>query len=312
MSSRAARLRLEAALWGTVVVWGANFPIFKFALRSIPPLTANVVRFAVALATLALLYGLRTPQAWAVLRQNLRRHALPLFGLSLLGYVLYQLGFVLGISRTSAGSAALIMASSPLWTALLARFTGLEHFSRGQWLGLLVSLSGTAAVVLGTAHPAAGSADTLAGNLIVLGASLVWAMYTTFSRPLLSRVDATTVTLVEIAMAYPFLIAVAYPGFSGAAVAHLSPLAVAALVYSGGLSIGLTIVVWNSAVRQVGPASTATYSNFVPLFAAGFGFLILGEPITTWQVVGGAVLVAGLVILRRARRLPARPATATL
>ena len=313
LSESRHRLRLEAALWGTILVWGANFPIFKFALRSLPPLQANVVRFAVALSVLVAFYWLTTTDAWPALRTNLRRYGWHLFGLSLLGYVLYQLGFVIGIHRTSASSAALIMASSPLWTALLARMTGIERFSGGQWSGLIVSLCGTALVVLGTARPsAAPSADTLVGNLIILGAAVLWAMYTTFSKPLLSRVGATTVTLVEIVMAYPFLIAAALFEPAGSGLAPVTPLVWLALIYSGGLSTGLTIVVWNSAVRQVGPASTATYSNFVPLFAAVFSLLLLDEPITIWQIGGGIVLITGLFILRRSKRVPVRPATAAI
>lgn len=295
------RFQLEAALLGTVLIWGANFPIFKYALASLHPHAANAFRFAVAILILGVFYRLRTTNAWAALRRAVQDHGRTLFGLSLLGYVFYQLCFVEGIARTSAASASLLMTTAPLWTAIASRILGVERLNARAWGGLLLSLAGTLIVVLG-ATSAAVRIDSLAGNALMLGAAVLWGLYTPFSKPLLAHVEPTAVTLIEIVMAFPIQLLIATPFLAETAWQDVSPPVIGALIYSGGLSIGLTIVVWNSAVRKVGPASTAAYNYLVPFFAAMFGFFLLGEPITGWQIVGGLVIIAGLVVMRRAKR----------
>lgn len=301
------RFRLEAALLGTVLIWGANFSIFKVALRHMHPHAANALRFVVAIIVLLVAYRLLSQGSLQALWKLTRQHGLRLIGLSLLGYGLYQLCFVVGISRTSAGSAALIMASAPLWTALTAWLSGVEQLGRMAWVGLLVSLVGTMLVVLSSTH-AAVQVDTLPGNLLMLAAAVLWGMYTTFSKPLLKHMEPTALVCIESLMAYPFLLLLGLPYLATTAWGTVTAIDILALVYSGALSVGLTIVAWNSAVREVGPAATAVYSNLVPFVAALFGLLLLREPITVWQVIGGGIIISGLVTMRRARRVVVPPA----
>jgi drug/metabolite transporter (DMT)-like permease len=150
----------DASLLVVVLIWGANFPILKVALEAMPIHVLNVFRFIVSAGVLGGMYawsrrGISAGAPAGGFFAPFRRHAGRLVVLAVIGYVLYQVCFVVGVNNTTAGSAALIMTSAPMWTAVIGRITGTEHLGRFAWLGLTVSMFGTALVV------AAGS-DTVA------------------------------------------------------------------------------------------------------------------------------------------------------
>jgi len=80
---------------------------------------------------------------------------------------------------------------------------------------------------------------------------------------------------------------------------QISALALGGVLYNGLLSVGVSYIIWNYGLRQVGAVRTATYQNLVPVLGLILGFLILGEQLTLVQYAGSAVVIAGIVIARR-------------
>lgn len=295
--------RLEAALLFVVAIWGANFVVVKAVLPLMHPHALNLIRFAFSTAVLGGLYVAEQRRRGQPLLEPLRRHFWAILALGLLGYVFYQLCFILGLDRTTAGNAALIMASAPVWTAIVARLFGYEVLSLRAWVGLMVALLGTVLVIVGGPQEVDLGGSTLAGNLIILGAAVFWGAYTAFNKPLLASVSPTGLAFLGLLFGYPILIALGLPHLDAVAWERVTGWTWLALVYSGGLSTGWSIVLWNWAVQQVGPSSTAVYGNLVPFVAVFTGALFLHEPVTLLQVGGGGVLLAGMLLLRRARHL---------
>ena len=119
--------RPDLALLITVLIWGLNFPIIKVALGPMPPFVVNALRFSVSAAVLGALYAVKARGRAGGFWEPMRAHGRTIIGLGLLGYVTYQLLFIVGVDMTSAGSASLIVSSSPVWTAVIARLLGVEH-----------------------------------------------------------------------------------------------------------------------------------------------------------------------------------------
>lgn len=292
----------DVALLFAVLVWGVNFAVLKAVLDVMPPHALNVLRFMVSLVVLGGLYVVFQRRAGAPLAAPLRRFAGPLFGLGLLGFFVYQVSFIIGVDHTTAGNAALIMASAPIWTALIGHVAGSEYLSTGAWLGLLLSLAGAAVIVVGGAEVLDLSDDTLVGNLLMVAAAACWGAYTAFSKPLSRHVSPTAISFFGLAFALPLLLGVGLPAMDEVAWERTGVLVWAALVFSGGLSTGLAVVIWNAAVRQVGAAQTAIYGNLVPVVGLASGVILLGESVRWAQLAGGALIVGGVVLMRRARR----------
>ena len=292
--------RPDLALLITVLIWGLNFPIIKVALGPMPPFVVNALRFSVSAVVLGVLYATklrgRSDGFWA----PMRAHGRTIIGLGLLGYVAYQFLFIVGVDATSAGSASLIVSSSPVWTAVFARLLGFEHLPLGAWGGLVLSLAGTALVVLAGAGAGAGALteDTLLGNGLLLVGALAWAGYTVLSRPILATdVSATGLAFFGILVALPFLWSLGVTEWGEVVWADVDGWVWAALLFSGGLSTGLAYALWNAGVRGVGPSQAAIYNNLVPVVALASGALLLGERVTLYQLLGGALIIGGLMLI---------------
>lgn len=300
-ASRSARS--DAALLVTVLIWGMNFPIIKVALGPMPPFVVNALRFIVSAVVLGGVHAWQARGRPGAFWAPVREHGRTILWLGLLGYVGYQFLFIIGVDATSAGSAALIIASAPVWTAVFARTLGFEHLPLGAWGGLALSLAGTALVVFAGAGATDFSQDSLFGNVLMLTAALAWAGYTVLSRPVLATdVSATGLAFFGIVAALPFLWGLGLTATDEIVWAEVDAKVWAALLYSGGLSTGIAYALWNVGVRLVGPSQAAIYSNLVPVVALVSGSMLLGETITPFQLLGGALILSGLWLMRRARR----------
>ena len=122
--------KTDALLLLMALIWGVNFSIVKFATEVITPLAFTGLRVmlaAVVLITFALARGGKFPT---------RREILTLMALGMLGNGLYQIFFVEGLARTKVGNAALIVAATPAFIAIISRVGGIERVSRRVHAGI--------------------------------------------------------------------------------------------------------------------------------------------------------------------------------
>lgn len=291
--------RYELALLATVIVWGVNVPVLKMALGEIAPAHANAFRFTLGALALGTAGWVERRRLGLTLVGAVRGHMGTLALLGLFGYFVYQEAFIYGIAHTSAASVALLTATSPLWTAVIGHASGIDRIRASALPGMAVALAGAFVVALGRKG---SGLDSMEGNLTVLASAALWAGFTVRQTRLAGIVPPATGAFVSLSFALVGLYGVALATPAHGTLATLSPAALAALVYSGLLSVGLTFAVWNAAVAHVGPTTTASFGYLTPLFAASAAFVLLGEPITAWHVAGGVLLIGGLVWMRRARR----------
>lgn len=292
-----APVHTEFGLLLMVGIWAVNFSVVKLALGEIPPLAFNALRFP--LASLAV---------WLVLRLRgriplpRREDARAVLALGVLGNVVYQLLFIFGIDRTRAGNAALLLAGTPILTALLSAALGHERVGLRVWAGVLATVAGMALVVAGGPGGVGLGLETLAGDLTMVGASVAWSMYTVGARRLIERYGSVPVTAWTLWIGTAGLILLGIRDLAALDVATVSPATWAAVAYAGVLGIGLAYLLWYRGVRYIGNTRTATYSNLTPVLALGVAWLWLGEVPGVWQAVGAAVIIGGVSLAQRARR----------
>lgn len=300
MRSRLLSLPPEAGLALVVLIWGFNFAVVKVPLEVMPPFVVNAIRFAISAVVLGAVHATASRAAGRSPLATFRVGVWPVVGLGVLGHAIYQVGFILGIDRTTAGGAALLIAMSPLVTAAAGHVLGLDRLGARGWIGALVSLAGVVLVVLGRPGEVGGD---LSGVLLLLGSAVAWGLATALSRPLLNR-GATPVGLAfwGVMTALPVLTALALPELARTPWDQVDGWDWLALVYSGVLSTGLAYWIWNVSVLAVGPSRTAVFSNLVPFVGVAAGAVLLGEPIVGLQLLGGALIVAGVLVVRLAPR----------
>ena len=173
---------VEASLFLVALIWALNFSVVKYSLAEIDPLSFNGLRFIFAAAII-----------WAVLfyRRQLftipKKDWLPLLGMGLLGNIIYQGLFIIGIDYTYAANAAVMLGTIPIWVALISHFFNLEQMNIFKTFGVIAAFSGIVFIVSGGQDPFSLSSNTFFGDLIIIAAAVVWGGYTILSKSFLTR-----------------------------------------------------------------------------------------------------------------------------
>jgi drug/metabolite transporter (DMT)-like permease len=237
---------------------------------------------------------------------ELRWRKVVAFGIMVSG--IYQMMFLLGISRTTSGNTALIICTIPLWTALLARtFIG-ERLNLAAWIGLLIGLSGT--IVVALQNDDVGGADTsLTGNLCVLASAITWSACTVYSRPMLTQISPMQLSACAAVIALPIHWLAAGPWYAESVESLRTPTVWAVVAYSGILSSGLALPMWNFGVRHAGAAHASVVQNLIPVIAIVAAWQCRNETPTGPQIAGGALILSGLVVMRATREKTAKPSS---
>lgn len=288
----------DVGLLVLTLVWGMNFAVVKGALVVIPPMAFNALRFPLAALTVYLVLRFRGP---LVLPE--RRDWLRILVLGLAGNGIYQLLFIQGLDRTTAGNTALLLATVPVWAALLAAVTREGTLDRWVAGGIVATLGGMLLVVLGGPAELSLGGETLVGDLMAVGAAVLWASYTVGSRGLILRYGSVAVTAWTLWSGTVMLILLGIPELMTLPWAEVPLLAGwGAVVFAGVLALGLSYLLWYRGVHRLGSARTATYANLVPVVALLTAWIVLGEIPTAVQIVGAGIILAGIVLARLGSR----------
>lgn len=285
-----------------ITIWGINFTAVKVALASMEPLAFNAVRFSLATAVTftVLAWQARATGQPELLRRPRRHDLLTIALISFMGNSVYQVLFAHGMLRTSPGNASLIMASAPIWVAILGFILRIERINRLMFAGIALSFAGIVLLVTGGGNVAINSANIL-GDVMILGCAVLWAVYTVASKPLLTRLSPLGMTAWSMLAGTAPLILFAIPDLRRQDWGAVEPIAWAALFYSAVLSVAVGYVIWYASVQRVGNARTAVYSNLTPVVAILFAWVTLGTALAPIQLLGGAIVLVGLVVTRRGR-----------
>lgn len=291
--------RIHLVLLLMVVIWGVNFPVAKAALEELSPLAFNALRFPLAALTLYAALRMRGRVPLPEPRDRSR-----IIVLGILGNAFYQQFFIFGLDNTRAGTASVLLAATPIITALLSALAGHERVNRRMWAGLIATLTGIAMVVVAGGDHATGESSLL-GDALMVGASLSWAVYTVGSRDLITRYGPLPFTAWTLWVGTLILCVVGAPAVFRTDLAAVSTAAWLGVVYAGALSIGVAYLIWYNGVRMLGNTSTAVFSNLVPVVALLAAWVALGEVPATGQVGGAIVVIAGVRLAQaRAVRPP--------
>jgi drug/metabolite transporter (DMT)-like permease len=275
------------------VIWGSNFTAIKFSMGdNLLPLSFNGLRFVLA-SILMVIIALASGHTMKVTRGDGWR----LFGLGLLANTLYQSLFILGMEHTRAGNAALILSTTPLFTAVISRIRRQEYFTARGVVGLLLAFAGIVLIILsGRSEVSVG--ETVVGDCLLVGSTVCWSLYTVGSKPFIHVYGSTKATAFMMVTGTPLLLLVCAPSLLRQDWSRVRPIAWAGLIYSAVFAIALAYIIWNHGVRKIGSTRTAIYSNITPVVALLVAWVALGEAPTPGQIVGAVIIFAGIYLVR--------------
>ena len=256
---------------------------------------------AVTLITFRMMFALPVFAAVALWQM---RHAPPLsvadrwrlVGLGLIGYYLSSFLDFLGLQYITAGLERLILFLTPSFVLLIAATFLNKRVSRVEWLALATSYLGIVLVFLHDLK--AGGSNVALGALFVLGAAASYALYLIFSGELVKRIGSTR--LVAYAMCVSSAACIAQFFVLRPATMLIQPapvywLSLVNAIFCTIMPVFLTMM----AVVRIG-APTASQAGMIgPVSTLFLAALVLGEPITGWQLVGTALVLTGIYLLSK-------------
>jgi drug/metabolite transporter (DMT)-like permease len=287
-----AELRANAGAAVAAVLYGASVVAVRVAVRDVPPFSLAVLRFGQGGL---LLVGALLVVAPGLLRTTWER--LRLFGLlGLVMFVLFPLTFNVGLRLTEASRGALMLATMPIWSALLGRIVG-ERLTRRQVVGVALSVLGIGLAFVEPQQALAGDGRSLVGDGLLLLTGLLGALYGLIAKPVLAVDNPATVTTYAM-LAGTLLL------FPGAVVEGLIPgvgrldgQLLGLVVFLGVLGGAVAFLLWTWALSRLAPTRVAVYVNLNPIVAALLGILLLSEQRSGLFLLGFAAVVGGVLLV---------------
>jgi drug/metabolite transporter (DMT)-like permease len=277
-------------------IWGGTFVAGKIVVASLTPLMGSFARYVVACIALLV--------AAVVLEGGLprltARQWLATFVLGLFGVFAYNLFFMGALTRLPASRAALIIALNPAITIAMSAVVLGERLSARRWAGVALALFGVAVVVSRGDFGSFASGGIGAGELYMFAAVTSWAVYTIFGRKVLGGLSPLAATNYAALWGTVLLGVVAAPHFDTLHPSQFDLGLILPLLYLGVLGTALAFVWYYMSVKKVGASSTSIFNNLVPVFGVAISVLVLGEALLPSMLIGGAIAIAGVMMVSRA------------
>lgn len=278
-----------------VIVWGASFVATKVALQDLRPASVVWLRFSMGVIILGVAVALR--RQFALLKP---KDLVYLALLGFLGITFHQWLQSTALLTTQAGNTAWIVATTPIFMALIGWLALRERLLWLQIAGILIAALGVVLVVSNgnLAALASGSFGSL-GDLLVLISSLNWAVFSVLSRRGLRQLPAALMMFYVMLFGWLFTTVLFLAGGGPADLLGVGRDAWIGVIFLGVFCSGLAYIFWYDALQKLPVAQTGAFIYFEPLVTVVVAALVLAEPFLLSSALGGAAILAGVYLVNR-------------
>ncbi len=286
----AGRGRAVAAVVVMSVLFGASFPATKIALEGFTASQLIFLRFVLA----SLVFVGLSP--WTGLKGLGRRGAAQVLVLALFEPGAYFFLEAWGIQRTLASTAAVLIATIPVFVLVLEAVWLRVPVQAREVALILLSLGGIVLLV-GASGFGAAFGGSLSGNLLILGAAFAASVYTAMARRLVLAYSPLAVTRLQAFYAVAMYLPFAAWDWLRHGAPEPETKSVLALAYLGICCSFLAYVLLNYSLSRLKASTVAAFTNVIPVVATALAVLLLGEKLLAGQLLGGIVVVASVTLL---------------
>jgi drug/metabolite transporter (DMT)-like permease len=290
--SKATAIALASA---TAFIWGLSFLSIKTAVAVIPPMSLGLSRFIIGSLVLLLIFPMRGRVPRIAVKD------VPLMaGAGLMGVTVYFLGENNGVLLLSASEASIIVGTIPVLTMLSERIILRTRLGTAQYAGAGLSAIGVTLIVIESLRVS----PSPSGYLFMGIAAASWVAYSFLTRPLLAKYDSLDVTLWQSIFGavgfVPFVFTerIAWSGVSVVVIANV--------LYLGIFCSAIGYLFYVASLKTLGAGVSSVFINLIPVVSVSASFVVLGERLSTLQLVGGAIAVGGVYLASIAKPATAR------
>lgn len=279
-----------------VIVWGGTFIATKIALREASPATIVWMRFGMGTVLLGIVVAAR------------KQFALPEKGewlyflmLGFLGVTFHQWLQATGLQTAKATTTAWIVATTPVFIAILGWITLKERLNGLQILGIILAAFGVLLIVSkGNISALFTGEEGTFGDFLILISSINWAVYTILSRRELARHPAARMMFFVMLLGW-LLVNVWIFGFGPgiSEIATLTSSGWGAILILGIFGSGLAYIAFYDALQEIPASQLGAFFNVEPLVTTVLASFMINEAITAITLIGGAIIIVGIWLVNR-------------
>jgi drug/metabolite transporter (DMT)-like permease len=281
-----------------VFCWGLSFPLLKAALDEVEPITLAAVRYSIAVIPL-LLFMVASSGTRSLIRP-LKEDFLFFLCLGIVGITLPNLFQNYGMTMTQSHLSAIIQASGPIFTIILAVLILKEPLGRNKVAGTIIALSGTLLLVSGSGLDLFGT--TTFGNFLVLLSAISYAISSIMSKKILHKYDALCAATVSMLLGTIILIMLMIFESPAQKIPQITAEGWVIILILAILPGALALLVWYIVLKKTEVSRIILFIYLVPIFAAIISYFWLMEEILVSTVVFGSLIVFGVIIAQYERK----------
>jgi len=285
-----ANIRKKAILYTVLAgfLWGTSFPSIKIGLQYMTPFTFVFMRFLVA-SIIMFSFMLITKNT--IFNFNKKRL---IFLMGIINGVAYLLQYV-GMVHTLAFASSLFVNLSVVWVALLSPLALKERLERKKVVGVLLSLVGVVMMTTNLDFGSLGAVDFI-GNLLVISAGLLWAVFIIYNKPLVEKTTnlIQSMTWILIFTMIPLL---PIATFSMENVFTLSWDAWLAICYTAIVCWVLPYYFWLKGLKQISPVTSAIVLLTEIIVAVTISTIFIGEILTIISGIGAVIIILAILLV---------------
>ena len=274
--------------------FGANAVAIKISLAGLGVFTTAGLRFS--MASLAIIIWARiTGRSFNIKKGQIQQL------LIISGIFTVQLSlFYLGLSKSNASRATLLVNLQPFFTLFLAHyFIPGDQITKRKILGILMGFTGVAFVFL---EKKGVTSDFQIGDLMILVAAFIWACNAVYTKRIISAFKPFHIALYPMIFSSPIFF---LEGFlwDKSMVAYVDVKVLSALLYQGLITASFCFVAWVTLLQKYGAVALHSFIFIMPISGVLLGGLILGEPITAKIIIAMLLIVAGILVIHLKQKI---------
>lgn len=270
-------------------LWATNNIVGRVLSNYMDPFSITVFRWVLAVFFYPLVFGFN------VVYRSLKYVGLRSLILGLIGFMAFNFVLYWALSVTAASLVGFAYGFTPIIIIVLSFVIEFFKPSKFQVAGGLLSVFGVSLLFYWRGLRLGSSSDIL-GLIGGIVAGVLWALYTVLQNKFYLKSDRAALTYSSLILSIPFMLVFSYPRFLSFNLFSMRFEVILALLWIAIAPGVLAYYMWNKAISIVGSNVAAPYSNLLPLFIALLGYVLLKEPLTLGDIIGGILVVMGSTI----------------
>jgi drug/metabolite transporter (DMT)-like permease len=275
-----------------IIFWACAFPFINILLKELSFINLTIMRFVVVCFVLIIFLSFQSKRFNPLQKKDI----IPIFLLGFFGVIGYHLGLNYGEQYVSPGAASLIIATIPIFVAILSIIYLEEKITIKKTSGIIISLTGVTIISLWGTSDAVIEIDYIYGAIGVLIAALMGALYTIAGKKMLKRYNGFSLTVYAMLLGSIGLI----PFLNISLINQVKNLSITgwgALIFLGLFSTITAYTLWYIALETRDASEISMYLYAIPVISTIISYFLVGEIITIYFILGGLFVITGLLLV---------------